>query len=509
MTYRWPALGVLTLAVLLVGIDGTVLAVSTPFITAGLGASATDVLWIGDIYSFVLAGLLVTMGSIGDRTGHRRLLLGAATGFALLSVAAAYAPTVGILIGARALLGVSGAALAPSTLALIRGLFPKGGDRSLAVGIWAAGFSAGSALGPVIGGLLLQRFWWGSVFLINLPVIVLLVAGVVAVVPESSVRGTGPWDLPGAGVFLIGMLALVYALKEGVAHGLDTGIAITGAFGAGALAVFVRRQLRLAAPLIDLGLFRSRAFSGVIAANLLAMLGLSGVVFFLSQFFQLVQGFSPMAAGLAELPAAAGAAVFGVLAGVTVRYWSPRAVLAGGLALVGAAMASLTVISPSTPYPQLGIALFGIGVGLGLVFTVANDIVLAGVAPERAGAAAAISETSFELGMALGVAALGSIVAGVYRGLPVPAGIADAASAQATDTLSGAHQAAALLPPGEARALLSAARSAFADGLALAAGVGSALLLISAVAVWVLLKTPPAQRTIRTPRHDPSLMTHH
>ena len=500
MTYRWPALGVLTLGVLLIGVDGTVLAVATPFITADLGASATDVLWIGDIYSFILAGLLVVMGSIGDRLGHKKLLLSAATAFAVISAAAAYAPSVGLLIGARALLGVAGAALAPSTLALIRGLFPQGRERSVAVGIWASGFSAGSALGPVVGGLLLEHFWWGSVFLINLPVVIVLVAGGIVLVPELPSRSREPWDLPGAGLFLVGTLGLVYAVKEVAAQGLSAGITITGMAGAGALALFVRRQLRLKAPLIDVRLFRNRAFSGVVIANLLAMLGLSGVVFFLSQFFQLVDGYSPMQAGLAELPAAVGAAAFGVLAGVAVRYWSPRAVLASGLTLVGAAMASLTLISPSTGYPRLGIALFAVGMGLGLVYTVANDVILASVPPERAGAAAAVSETSFELGMALGVATLGSIVASVYRGMDVPPGTSDVVATQARETLSSAHQAAAALPAGPGRELLSAAQSAFTDGLAVAAGLGSALLLASAAAVWVLLGPRPA--------HPPRPATH-
>lgn len=502
MSNRWPALGVLTLGVLLIGVDGTALAVSTPLITSSLNAGATDVLWIGDIYSFVLASAIVTMGSIGDRIGHRKLLLSAATAFGFLSLAAAFAPSVALLIATRALLGVSGAALAPSTLALIRGLFPQGRERSVAVGIWASGFSAGSALGPLIGGLLLEHFWWGSVFLVNLPVIVVLIVGGTALVPELPIRNRGPWDLTGAGLFLIGTLGFVYSVKEAAAQGFSAGIATTGAVGAAALTVFVRRQLRLSTPLVDLRLFRNRAFSGVVGANLVAMLGLSGVIFFLSQFFQLVGGYTPMKAGLAELPAAVGAAAFGVVAGVAVRFWPPRAVLTSGLALVGVAMASLTLISPSTAYPRLGIALFGVGVGLGLVYTVANDVILASVPARQAGAAAAISETSFELGVALGVATLGSVVAGVYRGMAVPPGTSDAVAAQVRETLTGAHQAAAALPPGEARALLSAAQAAFTDGLAVAAGLGSALLLASATAVWVLLKPP--RRLSSCHPHEPN-----
>ena len=410
MTRNWLALGVLTLAVLLIGVDGTVLALATPFVIRDLRPTATEVLWIGDIYSFVLAGLLITMGGLGDRIGHKKLLLYGATAFAAASVATAYAPTAGVLIGARALLGVAGATLAPSTLALIRGLFPRPRERSVAVGIWAAVFSAGAALGPVIGGLLLEHFWWGSVFLINVPVIVVLLVGGIVLLPEQRSPNPGPLDLPSVALSLIGMLGLVYAVKDGAINGLRVSTVVIGVVGAAALTMFVRRQFRLPAPLIDVRLFGNPVFSGVIGANLLSVLGLSGLAFFLSQFFQLVDGYRPARAGVAELPAAVTATVFGVLAGVAVRHWSRRAVLTTGLGLVGVAMASLALISPSTAYPQLGIALFVLGVGLGLAFTVASDVVLCSVPPERAGAAAAASETAYELGTALGIAALGAIV---------------------------------------------------------------------------------------------------
>ena len=342
MSRRWTALGLLTLAVLLIGVDGTVLALATPFIVADLGSNATGMLWVADIYSFVLAGLLVTMGSLGDGLGHKKLLLWGVLGFGAMSLATAYAPSIGLLIGARALLGVAGATLAPSTLALIRGLFSQPRQRTVAIGIWAAGFSAGSALGPVIGGLLLDHFWWGSVFLINVPVVVVLVVLGIALLPELHNPSPGPWDLPSAVLSLVGMLGLVYAVKEGAAGGLGAATVIAGMAGVVALAVFVRRQLRLTTPLIDLRLFRNTVFSVVVVSNLFVVLGLSGVVFFLSQFFQLVDGYSPMQAGLAELPAAVAAMIFGVLAVAAVRVWSRRAVLATGLALVGTGLASLT-----------------------------------------------------------------------------------------------------------------------------------------------------------------------
>lgn len=490
MTRSWLALGVLTIAVLVIGVDGTVLVVATPFISKDLGATATEVLWIGDIYSFLLAGLLVTMGSLGDRIGHKRLLLCGATAFALISAATAYASTAGLLIGARALLGVTGAILAPSTLALIRGMFPQSRERTVAVGIWASVFSAGAALGPLIGGLLLEHFWWGSVFLINVPVIVVLLVGGIALLPELRNPAQGPWDLPSVGLSLVAILGLVYALKEGAANGFRVDIVVVAVVGAAALRLFVRRQRNLAAPLIDIRLFHDRAFSGVVAANLLSVLGLSGVVFFLSQFFQLVHGYHPLKSGLAELPAAVAAMVFGALAIVAVRFWSRRAVLATGLALVGVALASMTLIGPSTAYPQLGVALFVLGAGLGLAYTVSNDVILASVQPERAGAAAAISETAYELGMALGIAILGSIVAGVYRGLEIPPGTLDAVASHAKESLGAAHETAGTMPADQAHDLLTAAQSAFTEGLAIAAGVGSALLLASAAAVWLLLKQP-------------------
>jgi DHA2 family multidrug resistance protein-like MFS transporter len=335
------------------------------------------------------------------------------------------------------------------------------------------------------------HFWWGSVFLINTPVMVVLLVGGIILLPEQRELTPGPWDPPSVGLSLVGMLGLVYAVKEGAANGLRVDTAMVGVVGAAALTLFVRRQIRLPTPLIDIGLFANRAFSGVVAANLLSVLGLSGLVFFLSQFFQLVQGYNPLRAGLAELPAAVAATVFGVLAGFAVRYWSQRGVLATGLALVGVAMASLTLISPATGYPQLGVALFVVGVGLGLAFTAASDVIIASVMPERAGAAAAVSETAYELGTALGIATLGSIITAVYRGLAIPPGTPDAVASHARDSLAAATVAATSLPADKAHGLLTGAKTACTDGLAITAGVGSALLLASALAVWLLLKPRP------------------
>jgi DHA2 family multidrug resistance protein-like MFS transporter len=481
---RWLALSVLVLAVLLVAVDATVLGLATPYISEDLNPSGTQLLWIGDVYSFVIAGLLVSMGGLGDRIGRKRILLGGATAFGAISVLNAYASTPELLILARALLGVAGATLMPATLALIRNLFHDPRERSLAVGIWGATASAGTAVGPIAGGLLLEHFWWGSVFLINLPVMAVLVLVGIRLLPESRTPNPGPWDLLSVVLSLAGMVGVVYAVKEAATHGLTWEAPAAGLLGAAALYGFVRRQLTLPTPLLDMRLFRNRGFSGAVLADLLTILGLSGLVFFLSQYLQLVQGRRPFEAGLAELPAAVGAVAAGLVAGRAARRFSVRAVVSGGLAAVGLALAALTVIDRSTGYPLLGAALLVVGVGAGFSFTVTADVILSSVPKEQAGAASAVSETAYELGAALGIALLGSIVTGVYRDFSGPAGT----PAEAHESLGGAVEAAAGLPAHTSAALLDTARQAFVDGLTLAAGVGAAVLLATAVTAWFMLQ---------------------
>ncbi|MFF4348408.1 MFS transporter [Streptomyces sp. NPDC001530] len=481
---RWLALCVLVLAVLLVAVDATVLGLATPYISEDLKPSGTQLLWIGDVYSFVIAGLLVSMGSLGDRIGRKKLLLVGATAFGLISVLNAYATTAELMILARALLGVAGATLMPATLALIRNLFHDPRERSLAIGIWGATASAGTAVGPVAGGFLLEHFWWGSVFLINLPVMVVLVLVGSRLLPESKNPNPGPWDLPSVALSLVGVIGVVYAVKEAAAHGLTAQPTAAGLLGAAALYWFVRRQLTLPTPLLDVRLFRNRGFSGAVLADLLTVLGLSGLVFFLSQYLQLVQGRGPFEAGLAEIPAAVGAVAAGLVAGTFARRFSVRAVVSGGLAAVGLALGALTLLSQSTGYPLLGAALLVVGIGAGFSFTVTADVILSSVPKEQAGAASAVSETAYELGAALGIALLGSIVTSVYAGFTGPTGT----PAEAHESLGGAVEAAHGLPAHTAEALLTAARESFVDGLTLAAGGGAMVLLATAVAAWFLLR---------------------
>ncbi|MET7285829.1 MFS transporter [Streptomyces sp. NPDC005573] len=481
---RWLALGVLVLAVLLVAVDATVLGLATPYISEDLHPSGTQLLWIGDVYSFVIAGLLVSMGSLGDRVGRKRILLCGATAFGAISVLNAYAGSPALMILARALLGVAGATLMPATLALIRNLFPDARERSLAVGIWGAAASAGTAAGPITGGLLLEHFWWGSVFLINVPVMVVLVAVGIRTLPESRDPSPGPWDLASVVLSLVGTIALVYAVKEAATHGPLLPALAAGLLGAGALYGFVRRQLTLPTPLLDMRLFRRRGFGGAVLADLLTVLGMSGLVFFLSQYLQLVQGRRPFEAGLAELPAAVGAVVAGLAAGRAARRYSVRAVVSGGLALIAVALAALTTLSRSTGYPFLGAALLLVGVGAGFSFTVTADVILSSVPRDQAGAASAVSETAYELGAALGIALLGSIVTGVYRGFTGPAGTPEAAHG----SLGAAVEASRHMPPHAAEDLLDAARDSFVHGLHLASGAGAIVLLATSVAAWFLLR---------------------
>ncbi|WP_217550485.1 MFS transporter [Streptomyces sp. GbtcB6] len=481
---RWLALSALVLAVLLVAVDATVLGLATPYISEDLDPSGTQLLWIGDVYSFVIAGLLVSMGSLGDRIGRKRILLVGATAFGAISVLNAYATTPGMLIAARALLGVAGATLMPATLALIRNLFHDPRERSLAVGIWGAAASAGTAVGPIVGGFLLEHFWWGSVFLINLPVMVVLVLVGGRTLPESRNPDPGPWDLTSVVLSLVGMIAVVYAVKEAAAHGLTGVTAVTALLGTVALCGFVRRQLTMPKPLLDMRLFRNRGFSGAVLADLLTVLGMSGLVFFLSQYLQLVQGRHPFEAGLAELPAAVGAVAAGLVAGRAARRYSVRAVVSGGLAAVGVALAALTTLSQSTGYPILGAALLVVGIGAGFSFTVTADVILSSVPKDQAGAASAVSETAYELGAALGIALLGSIVTGVYRGFTAPPGT----PAAARESLGAAVEASTTMPAPTATAMLTAARDSFTHGLHLASGAGAAVLLATALAAWFLLK---------------------
>jgi DHA2 family multidrug resistance protein-like MFS transporter len=487
---EWIGLAVIALPCLLYSMDLTVLNLAVPHLSADLQPSSTQLLWIVDIYGFLAAGSLVTMGTLGDRIGRRRLLLAGAAGFAVASVLAAYATSPGMLIAARALLGVAGATLAPSTLSLIRNMFADPRQRTVAVSVWITSFSVGGAIGPLVGGLLLEWFWWGSVFLPAVPVMALLLVLGPLLLPEYRNPEAGRLDLLSAAMSLVAVLAAIYGLKQLAQDGL--GWAPVGCMLAG-LAVgvgFVLRQRRLADPLIDLRLFANRAFSAALTTNLLSFFVGFGALLFTAQYLQLVLGLSPLQAGLWSLPSSAAFIVGSMATPLLVRRAAPAVVMAAGLTLAAVGFGLLTQLDPTGGLPLLVAGSVIFSLGLAPVDTLATDLAVGAAPPQRAGAASAITETAAEFGGALGIAVLGAIGTAVYRSQlahGIPAGVPEHAAAMAQDTLGGAVAVADQLPDALGVPLLEAAREAFTQGLHLAAAVSAAAALAFAILVVVLL----------------------
>ncbi|NCL74570.1 MFS transporter [Rhodococcus sp. YH1] len=479
----WAGLVVLACAVLLIAVDATVLDLALPFLSADLAPSGVQLLWIIDVYSFAVAGLLVTMGVLGDRVGRRRLLLVGAVGFAAASAVAAWAVSPEMLILARALQGISGATLMPATLGLIRHMFTDPRERTVAIGVWGAMAGGGAALGPLVGGWLLEHFWWGSVFLINLPIMAVLVLAGPFLVPESRDPHPGRFDLPGAALSLLAVVPIVYAVKETALHGPHAAALVALGGGLTAAAAFVHRQRVAKNPLLDLTLFRRREFSAAVLTNLLAIFALAGVLFFGSQYLQLVLGIGPLQAGLLMLPGTATSALSSLGAAWLVRRLPVGTVLSGALAIaaVGAALLLALGTTRGAGLFVVGFTLIGVGVGVALTLTI--DLVVGAAPADRAGAASAVSETAYELGVALGVAVLGSVVTAVYRSrLGIPG------SGHEFDILGGAVAAAGRLPAAEAEALLESARDAFVAGTHGAAAATAVILAATAALTLRMLR---------------------
>lgn len=399
---EWSALVVLILAVTLLAIDGTVLYMAVPALTADLAPTATQILWIGDIYSFVLAGFLVTMGNVADRIGRKKLLMIGSVCFGLASVLAAFAPSPEILIAARALLGIAGATIMPSTLSIIRNLFHDPIQRSRAIAIWSAGAMAGGAVGPLVGGALLEHFWWGSVFLINVPVIILIVVLGAMLLPESKNPDAVRIDLVSAVLSVCSIVPVVYAIKHVISDGFDYLVLGTLLFGLAAGFLFIRRQRGLTTPLVDISLFKIPAFSGAVASNALAIFAFFGLLFFFSQYLQLVRGYSPFWAGMAEMPATIASLAVVLLVGVVLSRLGLGRAIAAGLLIGALGLAALGLSEGMPGYMGLGISLAIIGLGTGLAMTLSTDAVVSAAPPARAGAASSISETAYEMGIGLG-----------------------------------------------------------------------------------------------------------
>jgi MFS transporter, DHA2 family, multidrug resistance protein len=492
---EWVGLAVLTLACLLYVMDLTVLHLAVPALSADLQPTSAQLLWIIDIYGFFVAGSLITMGTLGDRIGRRKLLLIGAIAFGVVSVLAAFSPTAELLILARALLGIAGATLAPSTLSLIFHMFQDLRQRSVAIGVWIGAFSAGSAIGPVLGGLLLEHFWWGSVFLLGLPVMALLLILGPRVLPEYRDPNAGRLDLPSAALSVAAVLAVIYGLKDLAQDGLSLPAVLAIVAGLAIGVAFVARQQRLADPMIDIGLFKLRAFNAALATNFLAIFVAVGYFLFVAQYLQLVVGLSPLQAGLWSLPSAFGFIIGSQLAPRILRKVHPAQVIGGGLALSAVGLAVLTQVDVSGGLVPLVTGSVIISLGLAPVFGLTTELIVGSAPPEQAGAASGISETGAELGGALGIAIMGSIGVAIYRSQladQLPDGLPAQAAAAARDTLGSATAVAAQLPDQLGTALLAAARQAFVGGMQLSSAIATVVALALAILALVVLRDRPA-----------------
>ncbi|HEX6871517.1 MAG TPA: MFS transporter [Micromonosporaceae bacterium] len=495
---EWLGLAVLALPALLVSVDVFVLLLALPQLSVALGADSTQQLWIMDSYGFLLSGFMITMGTLGDRIGRRRLLLVGAAGFGVASVLAAYAPSAEMLIVARGVLGVAGATLAPSTLALISNMFRDPRQRALAISVWLVAFVGGAAMGPLVGGVLLANFWWGSVFLLGVPAMVLLLAVGRFLLPEYRAPRAGRLDLVSVALSLAAILPLVYALKEFARAGAGPVAVLAGTVGAGFGVLFVRRQRRLTDPLLDLRLFRDRAFTVALVSMLFGTMLMGAIMLLITQHLQLVEGLSPLRAGLWMLPAAAASVVSFVVSPLLARRLAPARLIAAGLVVAVAGLVLLTQVDARTGLSTVVTGFALINLGAGPLVTLGTDLVVGSAPPERAGAAASMNETSGEFGFAFGIAALGSLGGLIYRQqltTTLPTGLPAHHAEAALESMSGAVDVAGALPERLGSALLEAAGAAFTNGLHVAAGVSAvALLLVTGLVAAALRHVPPIGR---------------
>ncbi|NUS72029.1 MAG: MFS transporter [Corynebacteriales bacterium] len=483
---EWIGFSVLMLPLLLVSMDVSVLYFAVPYISQDLEPSGTQQLWMFDIYGFVLAGLLITMGALGDKIGRRRLLLLGALAFGSASLLAAYAHTAETLIAARALLGIGGATLMPSTLALIRNMFHDEKQRSTAIAIWTGAMTGGVALGPILSGFLLEHFWWGSIFLINTPAMVALLLLAPMLVPEFKNPKAGKFDILSSGLSLSAVLPTIYGIKEIASHGLELAPVIYIGIGIVLGAIFVRRQLTSSHPMIDPQLFRRRAFTGSIAMNLLAMFALVGFAIFTTQYLQSVLGMSPFEAALWSLvPSLGVGAAAPVVTKLAQRGINRAYVMAGGFTIAALGFAVLTQVQATS---ALWVVLTGATIyaaGLMAVMTLVTEMVMGAAPPERAGTASALLETGTEFGGALGLALLGSLGAATFHR---EMGNASDVPHAAQDTLGGALAVAAQLDEPIRENLVATAREAFTHGMQIAAIGGGLVMAAGAICAVIFLR---------------------
>ncbi|MBF5004687.1 MFS transporter [Diaphorobacter caeni] len=492
---RWLILAIVSVALLLIVIDVTVLYTALPRLTHDLAASASDKLWIMNAYALAVSGLLLGMGTLGDRLGHKRLFMAGLAVFGLASLAAAFSPTAGLLITARAFLGAGAAMMMPATLSLIRLTFVDERERAFAIGVWASVASGGMAFGPVVGGALMEHFWWGSVFLINVPIVLIALPLAWRCIPRGAATSDRPWDPVASLQALVGLVALTYAIKEtgkqspdwqAAAIALVTGMVF--AFG------FFRRQIRSADPLLDLSLFRNRAFSAAVAGAMVTAAALIGIELMFSQRLQLVLGLSPLETGWAILPLPLAAFVAGPLAGSWLPRVGNRRMLAGGLVLASAGMAlfACTYHLPS-PLWRIG-AMVLMGLGMGAAITTASSTIMMSAPEDRAGMAASVEEVSYELGGALGITLSGGLLSAVYtRSMPTLAELQGSGTvtlpSTVRDSLDEALMTAEQLGGEAVHRLIGAAQMAFGNAFDVVILTNAALLFVVGAVAFMGLKS--------------------
>ncbi|OUC90978.1 MFS transporter [Streptosporangium minutum] len=509
---EWLGLAVLALPTFVVAIDLFVLLLALPNLATDLGANSTQQLWIMDMYGFLLAGFLVTMGTLGDRIGRRKLLLIGAAAFGVASLLTAYSTNPGMLIVSRALLGVAGATLGPSCLALIVTMFQDAKQRAAAFGVWGGTFTLGALLGPVIGGVLLTNFWWGSVFLLGVPVMVIVLIAGPKLLPEFRNSQAGRLDLTSVALSLVSMLALVYGIKQLVRDGWEVLPVVAVVAGLVAGVAFVRRQNRLDNPLLDLQLFKNRAVGTALIGQLSYSSTGGGMMLFMMFYLQLVQGMSTLQAGLALIPGMAAATLGFQVGPKLANRFRPAYVIAAGMAGIVAVLLVFTQVGVTSGTATLIIGFAVLSFCGAPLIALGTNLVVGSAPPEKAGSAGSLTQLSTEFGGTLGIAILGTIGTAVYRNQiadTLPAGIPAPAAAAAGDSLAAGTAAASQLPEPVATSLLTPAYQALVDALHSVSIIGAVLIGIVAVMVAVRLRhvPPVGQAAPEAPPADPAPAT--